>query len=300
MKNIAILGGSKFIGLNLLLSLHKRGHKITLYNRNITIPSIKYPDDIILIVGDRNNSSDYKKLFIKYYDVVYDLSGYNLTQVNPILMFYKKYIGHYIFCSTTSVYKYTNNPPYNEECAKVFNPNTYGGDKSLVEDVLLGHCVKYNWPVTIFRPQGVFGKYDPWQAGYIYYRLIQNLPIYIFPEYKYRINPLYIDDFVSALILAIDIKKSHGSVYNVAGDDVVNNLEFVELCSVLSSFKLKLRYIKTPNSHARYDTGKSWLTHDIVADSTKIKSQLGVQYTALEHALKKTYDWLSANQSNYN
>ena len=64
-KNIAILGGSKFIGLNLLLSLHKRGHKITLYNRNITIPSIKYPDDIILIVGDRNNSSDYKKLFIK-------------------------------------------------------------------------------------------------------------------------------------------------------------------------------------------------------------------------------------------
>ena len=133
----------------ILLSLHKRGHKITLYNRNITIPSIKYPDDIILIVGDRNNSSDYKKLFIKYYDVVYDLSGYNLTQVNPILMFYKKYIGHYIFCSTTSVYKYTNNPPYNEECAKVFNPNTYGGDKSLVEEVLLGHCLKYNWPVDV-------------------------------------------------------------------------------------------------------------------------------------------------------
>ena len=103
MQKIAILGGTHFIGVHLLLALYREGHQITLYNRDLRIPPVPYPTDIELIKGDRNNSEDLKGLFKKDFDVVFDLSGYTLKHVQPITQNYKSSIGHYIFCSSPIV-----------------------------------------------------------------------------------------------------------------------------------------------------------------------------------------------------
>ena len=136
MKKIAILGGSHFIGVHLLLSLYRQGHQITLYNRNLTTPPIPYPTDIELIKGDRNKVEDLKGLFRNDFDVVFDLSGYTLKHVQPITQNYQSSIGHYIFCSTPVVYKLPTPTPYAEKDPRIFAENTYGGDKALVEEEL--------------------------------------------------------------------------------------------------------------------------------------------------------------------
>ena len=85
MSNIAILGGSKFIGPHLIEALHTAGHEITIFNRNKTNPKITYPIGSRIIIGDRNKVDDIMSLFSSYYDVVFDLSGFTPEHLEPII-----------------------------------------------------------------------------------------------------------------------------------------------------------------------------------------------------------------------
>lgn len=160
MKRIALLGGTHFIGYHLLKSLYSHGHQITIFNRGITQPPIPLPREVEVIVGNRNSPKDYQKLFCKDFDVVFGLSGYNENHILPIVRDYQSSIGHYIFCSTPIVCKKSPSGLIDEESPRDFTRNTYGGDKALAEELLLSDWKTQKWPVTIFRPNGVFGPYD--------------------------------------------------------------------------------------------------------------------------------------------
>ena len=88
---------------------------------------------------------------------------------------------------------------------------------------------------------------------------------------------------------------SYGSVYGVAGNDVVSNLEFIELCAKIASYPPHIQTVEPPYSIKDFQTGHSWLEYDIVADCRKIKSELGIEFSALEIALQKTFSWLKTN-----
>lgn len=297
MKKMAILGGSHFIGVHLFLALHQQGHQLTLYNRKLRAPPVPYLKDIELIEGDRNKPEDLKRLFHTEFDVVFDLSGYTPRHVQPIIDRYQSNIGHYIFCSTSIAYRIPTPNPYNEQAPRTYEENTYGGDKAIVEELLFNQHKNSSWPITIFRPQGVFGPYDTWHAGFVYYRLTHSLPIFVFNESKYRMNPLFVDDLVNAFLLAVENPISYGSVYGVAGNDVVSNLEFIELCGEIGLHRPNLYFVDSPTSYGKYETGYSWFDYDTVADCSKIKTELGVKFTSLEIALKKTFMWLKDNPS---
>ena len=68
MKRIALLGGTRFIGFHLLMSLFSHGHQITIFNRGITQPPIPLPKEVEVIVGNRNSPKDYQKLFCKEFE----------------------------------------------------------------------------------------------------------------------------------------------------------------------------------------------------------------------------------------
>ena len=46
MKNIAILGGTRFVGVHLFKALYKQGYKITLFNRILTPTPFLIPKEI--------------------------------------------------------------------------------------------------------------------------------------------------------------------------------------------------------------------------------------------------------------
>ena len=80
MKKIALLGGSRFIGFNMLWALSKQGHDITIFNRGLTAPPDPFPEGIKFVKGDRNHPGDLKRLFDKKFDVVFDISGWKQDQ----------------------------------------------------------------------------------------------------------------------------------------------------------------------------------------------------------------------------
>jgi nucleoside-diphosphate-sugar epimerase len=295
VKKVALLGGSHFIGVHLLNSLHQQGHDITVYNRNLTRLPVPYPQGTKLIIGDRNNPEDLRRLFAKEFDVVFDLSGFTPKHVESIAINYRSSIGHYIFCSTPCVYKIPPPCPLNEKAPRIFDENTYGGDKALVEDLLLKSYNDSHWPVTIFRPQGVFGQYDSWQVGFVYYRLIRSLPIFVFPENNSLANPLFVDDLVKVFLLSMNDSVSYGSTYGVAGDDVVSLFEFIEICGKQINCTPILHYVDKPAMYDGFGVGVLWGEHDLVADCKKVKTELGLKLTPLDEAIGKTFLWLKNN-----
>lgn len=294
MKKVALLGGSRFIGYHSGWALYRHGYEITLFNRGRTVPPGPFPTNMKSVLGDRNRADDLRNLFYKDFDFVIDLSGYTVDHVEPIIRNYRDSIGHYIFCSTSSVYKIPPPCPFHEGSPRTFAAKTYGGDKALVEELLLRQHTEYKWPVTIFRPQGVFGAYDAHQAWFVFSRLLHSTPISVRSGNNSRINFLYVDDFVKAFLLAMSNAITHGEVYGVAGDEIISQIEFIELCGKVSSRKPLLHFVDNPN----YDdikVGVPWLEYDLVADNRKIKKELGLSFTPLGEALAETLRWILRN-----
>ena len=202
-KNILILGGSRFIGYLMLSELIKEGHNITIFNRQLRIPPAPFPKATRLVKGDRNCPQDLERLFNQSYDAIIDISGYNPNQVELIIKKYSSKIGQYIFISTTSVYKTPYPNPMIEESPRIFLKNTYGGDKALTENLLLD-CKK-EFPVTIFRPQGVIGPYNTHIAGLVFYRIINKFPVLIGNNANVQLNHLFVFDLIRTVTLS---KKS--------------------------------------------------------------------------------------------
>ena len=302
MKRVALLGGSRFIGYHLLLALLKKEHKITLYNRGESCPPSPFPDNVEIIKGNRNRPKDLNRLFNKDYDVVFDLSGYTSSHIEPIINRFQPRIGHYIFCSTTAVYSRTQNSPLNEESSRDFTSNTYGGEKALAEDLLMNKSKETNWPVTIFRPNMVFGSFDPGpptrKLRFLFNRINQSLPIPINPENKVRFNLLHVDDLVRAFILASENPNSHNKFYCVASDNYVTELDLIKLSAELCVQKPILHVVNDPD-YNELKIGSPWPNEELLVDNTKIKKDLGINFTKLNITINNTFDWFRKTPNYY-
>lgn len=291
MKKTLILGGTRFIGYHLLQALHEDGHNVTIFNRGITRHPGPLPPEIRCLRGDRDNPRDIEHLFRNEFDVVFDLSGFTPAQIQPISQDHRTNIGHYIFCSTPSVHKVPPPCPFNEESPRSFTANTYGGDKALAEDLLLTKHAQSGWPVTIVRPQGVFGPYDAHHAGFVFHRLLNSLPIPLRLGCDSRVNFLYVYDLVRAMLSIMDNAASRGRVYCVAGDDVTSQSGFIELCAQVCSKKPVLCSVDSA-AYAELKLSAPWLDHDLVADNSRIRKEMALDFTPLEAALGQTFSWL--------
>ena len=159
---IAILGGSRFIGFHLARALAEHGsHQVTLFNRGRTPSPEPLPPSVNVVIGDRDVPAHAARLLDQPFDAICDLSGYSPRHVLPFLTpAHRSRIGHYVFCSTSSVYQVPPPNLYTETAPRTAAAGTYGGDKAAIEDILIAHWHRGRWPVTIVRPQGVFGPFD--------------------------------------------------------------------------------------------------------------------------------------------
>ncbi len=293
---IAILGGSRFIGFYLARALAEHGsHQVILFNRGHTQSPEPLPPSVSVVIGDRNVPAHAARLLDQPFDAICDLSGYSPRHVLPFLTpAHRSRIGHYIFCSTSSVYQVPPPNLYTETAPRTVAAGTYGGGKAAIEDILIAHSHLERWPVTIVRPQGVFGPFDAKQAAFVFSRLRASLPIFLRTELKSRINFLYVHDLVAAFVDVIGKTASHGRIYNVAGDDVVTPHDFLEICSEISGNRADIR-TAADWRHQFVQVGVPWLPYDLVADNRAIKSDLGLAFTPLKAALAESWTWLQAH-----
>src|ERR1700691_224601 len=131
---ILIIGGTAFVGRHIAAAALVAGHEVTLFNRGHTNPGL-FPHARHL-VGDRN--SDLSALAGGEWDATIDVSAYLPRQVSDLHAVLDRGGGHYLFISSTSVYRTPVAPGFAEDAllAELENPateeiteQTYGGLK---------------------------------------------------------------------------------------------------------------------------------------------------------------------------
>jgi 2'-hydroxyisoflavone reductase len=137
-KTLLILGGTAFLGPELVAAAKAKGWTITLFNRGKTNPQL-FPE-LEKLHGDRNG--DLKALEGRSWDAVIDTSAYFPRQVRLSAGLLAKAVKHYTVVSSISVYADTSKPGMEEtaavaklkdETVEKITEGTYGGLKALCE-----------------------------------------------------------------------------------------------------------------------------------------------------------------------
>jgi len=160
--SILILGGTRFLGPQVVDAARKHGHTLTLFNRGKTHPGL-FPD-IEKLQGDRDGNL--KALEGRKWDAVVDTSGYVPRVVRASADLLKDAVQQYVFVSTISVYAKAEKPGMDESgpVATIADPTNenvkenYGALKALCEG-----AAEQSMPgrVTNVRPGLIVGPGDP-------------------------------------------------------------------------------------------------------------------------------------------
>ncbi|MBF5043371.1 NAD-dependent epimerase/dehydratase family protein [Aggregicoccus sp. 17bor-14] len=166
---ILILGGTGFLGPELVEAAQARGHHLTLFNRGKTRPGLFAKDETIeKLQGDRDpkNAPGLEALKGKQWDAVIDTSGYVPRIVGASAELLAPNVKQYVFISTISVYADLSKPGMDESAplatiADETNenvPENYGALKALCEK-----AAERAMPgrVTVIRPGLIVGPGDP-------------------------------------------------------------------------------------------------------------------------------------------
>lgn len=221
MKKVLIIGGTQFVGRNLveqLLPLEQ--YDITLFNRGKSNPGL-FPE-IKRITGDRR-TPELHKVAQQDWDCIIDISCYYPNPLEDFVKRLKGRVGRYIFVSTGGVYDLeTENKGGNMKedfplCSYIETDrtdetgSTYGKRKVICEEILLNQ----DWLNTIiFRPALIVGHHDHTDRLYYWFYRTQTQDSFIMPnEGKDLISYTDALDFAKMMIQAIDIDNKH-HIYN--------------------------------------------------------------------------------------
>lgn len=162
-KRILVLGGTQFLGPEIVRIARARGHTLTLFNRGKTNPQL-FPD-VEKLHGDRK-TGELAALDGRTWDAVIDTSGYVPRTVTESATRLRS-TRQYVFVSSISVYD-TPSPSGVDESAKVgvledpatekVDEKTYGPLKAACE-----RAAEAALPgrVTVIRPGLIVGPDDP-------------------------------------------------------------------------------------------------------------------------------------------
>jgi 2'-hydroxyisoflavone reductase len=166
--DMLFLGGTGFLGPHQVEYALARGHRVTLFNRGRSAPSI-FAKRAEILLGDRDKNVGAGLSALqgdRRWDVVVDNSGYVPRHVSDSLELLKDRAGRYMYVSTVAVYDFSRGPNFQETSPLASAPQpdteevtgkTYGPLKAECDrrvQAVLGQRA------TIVRPTYIVGPGD--------------------------------------------------------------------------------------------------------------------------------------------
>lgn len=302
MEQILILGGTNFIGRNLVERLLKSPkYELTLYNRGITNPNLF--NQMNRLIGDRKRKEDLLQLFVKKWDYVIDTSCYFPDELALVLNGLNGIYKKYIFISSCSVYDMQQQKGMlrNEKApilscanheATDTSPESYGKRKAACERIL----AKSKTPYTIIRPALVYGPYDPTDRFYYWIYQCKMFEQLLIPEGGCRkFSMTYVHDLVK-IIEASLIENNASRVYNCISHSTISIQEIVNTC--LLAFN---RNAKLVNASANFLNSQGilpwinlplWLQNDDYTFSNqKMVQDFDIELTSFKNGLLESIEY---------
>jgi nucleoside-diphosphate-sugar epimerase len=307
---ILVIGGTNFIGFNVVLQLIEMGHEVTVFNRGETQTNL--PKEVKWIKGNRHNLLQYKYEFQKLApQVVLDMIPYTAKDAQGVVETFQDIAQRVVAISSQDVYRardiiwqretgiidpvpLTEDSPLRSQLYPYRglsdDPFAHDYDKIPVEKVLMSAS---NLPATILRLPMVYGAGDYIHRLYPYIkRMDDQRPTIILEEKLSRWQGCYgyVENVARAIVLAVNDQRATGRIYNVS-ESTITIADLVKAIASVVGWQGEI--IILPKSQM-LDTWKSEANLDQhwVTDSTRIRTDLGyTEVVDCHEALRRTIAW---------
>ncbi len=222
---VLIMGGTRFIGVNLSKVLVAQGHEVVLFNRGnqpVPVPGIRQ------IQGDRTNAAQLQeKLASESFAAVFDNNGRELSDTQPLAEILQDRLEHFVYVSSAGVYIKSDQMPHLEGDAVDTNSRHKG--KYETEAYLQAEGI----PWTSIRPVYIYGpqNYNDLEAWF-FDRIVRDRPIPI-PGDGMSITQLgHVKDLAKAMAAVLGKEKAIGEIYNISGDRYITFNGLARACAI--------------------------------------------------------------------
>jgi len=248
---VLVIGGTRFVGLRLVRLLAEPGHDITVLNRGKTQADL--PSGVKRLYADRRNPDEVRQaLRGQEFDVVYDITGYQVVNLEPVLEALSGRVNHYIFQSTGAVYAPTELFPQREHFPTISTVTTatgvaaYGPEKAQCHEFLLRRYEEKGFPVTIFLCPIIYGP-ENWmddREGSYFVRLLEGRRILVPGNGATVLHFTHVDDLARAHLAVAGQKKALGQIYNIAGDEAITIDGYIDTIARVVGVEARKVYIE--------------------------------------------------------
>jgi nucleoside-diphosphate-sugar epimerase len=222
---VLIMGGTRFIGVNLTKVLVEQGHEVVLFNRGKKAAPVA---GIQQIHGDRTQGDQLKeKLAHEHFDAIFDNNGRELSDTQPLVEIFKDRLQHFVYVSSAGVYLTTDQLPHREGDA--VDPKSRHKGKFETEAYLAQSGI----PWTSVRPTYIYGpqNYNDLEAWF-FDRIVRDRPLPI-PAKGLHLTQLgHVKDLAVAMAAVLGNDQAKGQIYNISGDRYVTFDGLARACAI--------------------------------------------------------------------
>lgn len=152
-----------------------------------------------------------------------------------------------VYASSASVYGHNKKAPFSEKDSTDAPAGLYGATKKCNEILAYSYHELFGIASTALRFFTVYGPYGRPDMAYFSFakNILDNKPIHVYGEGKPRRDFTYIDDIVTGILAAIDLRAPY-EIFNLGATEPHSVLELVSLLEELTGKKAQLHFEPLP------------------------------------------------------
>jgi nucleoside-diphosphate-sugar epimerase len=232
---VLVMGGNRYIGLQLVFELVRQGHEVTVLNSH----EAALPDGVVRLHGNRHEAGMLAKLLNPIrdrFDAVFDNTAYVPAHLEPLIEIIRGRVQHFIFTSSIAVYEMAAAQPVDESHAVGRDSATalygaYAAGKVRCEELLAREFATNDLPYTSLRVTHTCGPMSPAvsrEPG-TFARLEQGRPLLIAGKTEAMVHFIHTLDVARALCAVLGKRGATGQIYNVAGKQFCSIVNYMRL-----------------------------------------------------------------------
>ncbi len=310
---VLVLGGTGFIGREIVLALAEAGHPVTVFHRGHTPGGL--PESVDRLLGDRRQLCRHAdELRAARPHVVVDVIAYTESDATACVQLFGGVAERLVVISSQDVYRAYERflgvgdgtleaVPYTEEAPLrdhryPYRDHSTGHDAWLAEyDKILVERVAMTddrLKTTVLRLPMVYGPGDRQQRLAPYVQRMgdgrEAIPLEA-GHAGWRWTRGYVTNLAHAIALVCGDDRAAGRVYNLGEPDALSEAEWVTEVGRAAGWSGRV----TPIERSRWPTERQlpydW-NQDLIADTTGLRDELGyAEPIDRDEALRRTVEW---------
>ena len=299
---VLVTGGNRFVGLQLVLALHRLGHEVTVINSH----PVPYPAGVRRVHAVRGDRPAFAAALGEIeIDAVFDNTAYSCDDVRPMLERFGRSLRQYLFTSSIAAYRVSDVQPIHEHFPTEPDPGRnvrgpYGAGKAQAENLLFDLHRAEGLPVTILRFSHVYGPNNSVAGREPAYfaRLEQGRPCIVPGDGLALLHLVHVDDVVEAMVAALDNPAAIGEAFTLAGPEAISYDGLIRACGGATGIEPRAVHIDRALALAdrrtrdRLSDWNEWEIGSRIFDLSKAKERLGWQpKRRIAEELPVTYAW---------